>query len=486
MDECFGSNAVTKLEDFCEGCDDIYLYGAGEFGELFFDVLRDICSIDVKGFIVTEVKRSSKKGVPIYDRDTFFEKIYKGSCKIILSVRDEIAREILPFIPPEAKILQLDSWEIQYLQRVYFNNFIRKNNISKELLDLINANGTYYIELVRYINNIVNKNGNSLKYFVPINLRRFDRMDISKEEIFDIKNTAIVLQGPIRYENDFTVDTMIWYRKHYPNVTIIISTWKGECRDGFIEKCEKYNISIIESEKPVNEGVMHVNYQLLSSLRGIESVMDNCEIKYVLKCRTDQRIMKPDFLIYFRDLVKHYPLTKKCKCLEERIVVGGCSRIPFDIRDFYMFGNKGDIYKLFNIPYDDNIRLQNHSRWGIIHKIRGKAETEIEGYIEKEEKGAVLDDKEKRRKERFLRSLYKIYNPEMYIYRTFYKKYIGVIDGVEHAYKKLLCNYLVVADSDVLQIYWDKYENSRYNYVGFGGYYYWLKLMDNMELGENS
>lgn len=48
-----------------------------------------------------------------------------------------------------------------------------------------------------------------------------------KKPVYDIDDTAIVIQGPITYENGYTEYTAKFYREIYPNIPIVISTWRG-------------------------------------------------------------------------------------------------------------------------------------------------------------------------------------------------------------------------------------------------------------------
>ena len=41
-------------------------------------------------------------------------------------------------------------------------------------------------------------------------------------------DTAIMLQGPIVKENDFTYETIKLYQNNFPNAKIILSTWRNE------------------------------------------------------------------------------------------------------------------------------------------------------------------------------------------------------------------------------------------------------------------
>ncbi len=48
-----------------------------------------------------------------------------------------------------------------------------------------------------------------------------------------LEDTAIVMQGPIMYDDDFTMETLYRYRAIYPDTLIILSTWEGEVTPKF-------------------------------------------------------------------------------------------------------------------------------------------------------------------------------------------------------------------------------------------------------------
>jgi hypothetical protein len=69
-------------------------------------------------------------------------------------------------------------------------------------------------------------------------LNRFIRLDISKKIYFkkndiisprkDYSDIAIILQGPLHNFRNFTYQTCLLYKKNYPGVKIIVSTWVDE------------------------------------------------------------------------------------------------------------------------------------------------------------------------------------------------------------------------------------------------------------------
>ena len=123
---------------------------------------------------------------------------------------------------------------------------------------------------------------------------------------YEVDDAAIVIQGPIEYKDNYTITTAQLYRQWYPNAPIIISTWKNEPTDEFREECKKIGVVLLENELPERVGDT-VNYQLESSRQGVEYAKKNTSVKFALKCRTDQRINRSDFLMYFKNLLKAFP-----------------------------------------------------------------------------------------------------------------------------------------------------------------------------------
>ena len=67
---------------------------------------------------------------------------------------------------------------------------------------------------------------------------------------YNFSDTAIVLQGPIAYENNYTADTIRLYRKVYPNAPIVVSTWPGESTDDFRKICRENSVALLENVPP--------------------------------------------------------------------------------------------------------------------------------------------------------------------------------------------------------------------------------------------
>lgn len=78
-----------------------------------------------------------------------------------------------------------------------------------------------------FILNEVSKVLSSKKYDVSFKiLPKIKDTNLSLKYMVD--NLAIVMQGPIRKEENFTYNTVKYYRHMYPNVKVIVSTWIDE------------------------------------------------------------------------------------------------------------------------------------------------------------------------------------------------------------------------------------------------------------------
>ena len=63
---------------------------------------------------------------------------------------------------------------------------------------------------------------------------------------YTFNDTAIVIQRPITYDNNYTADTFKLYRSIYPKVPIVVSTWKGEATNDFRRECRENSVVLLE------------------------------------------------------------------------------------------------------------------------------------------------------------------------------------------------------------------------------------------------
>ena len=287
----------------------------------------------------------------------------------------------------------------------------------------------------------------------------FDKRDFFKPT-YDFDDTAIVIQGPIAYDNNYTVETFKLYRSIYPNVPIVVSTWKGEATNAFRKECAQNSVVLLENEPPKVQGPAHINMQLESSFQGIKFVRQNTNAEFVLKCRTDQRVQRPDFLLYFKNLLRTFPpLGNK---LRKRLIGLGnfhtCKWIPFHVSDFLMFGTTDDMEKLYSIPHktkDSSYTYRHLSRFFKLREIIAPYELLPD---------IVLKRSKKLKNYNLMMNHFEV--PEIYIVKTLYKMHIAPIKAEKllETYWKFLHDYLIIADENTLVFEWFKLDIVRFNF----------------------
>ena len=297
-------------------------------------------------------------------------------------------------------------------------------------------------------------------HFQNFKYQLWDRREHFKPT-YDFDDTAIVIQGPIAYDNNYTVETFKFYRSIYPNAPIVVSTWKGEATNDFRKACRENSIVLLENEMPQERGAFNVNLQLKSSLQGVKFIQEHTSAKFVLKTRTDQRINRFDFLVHFKNLLETFP--PKDDKLHKRIIflsVVNLTQFPFYYQDYLSFGHVEDISKLYGIPFHSEpgemtYTAKNYRR---MIKIRGKV---LSNRYSLDYDSAFAKNPNACKAKRWAR---KFCFPEMYISKTFYEQHIAPIDETKlpETSWKFAAEYLILIDPEAILADWPKYENTRY------------------------
>ena len=195
-------------------------------------------------------------------------------------------------------------------------------------------------------------------------IRQIKIVDFGKIPIYPEigKDTAIVLQGPILEKNDFTFETVKLYRHLFPNMKIIISTWKG-VNNSLETKFKDKNIVLLQSEKPFFTGHSNINLQITSTAVGL-SYAKQSGCRFVLKSRTDQRINSfTNYFDYFEQLIDAFPI--KNQKLQSRLIVCNLNMFRnrhYIVSDMFMFGNINDMLLYWNLPHQQLIREYDRSK----------------------------------------------------------------------------------------------------------------------------
>jgi hypothetical protein len=163
---------------------------------------------------------------------------------------------------------------------------------------------------------------------------------------------GIVLQGPIRREDHFTLNTVSLYRRHYPDAAIVISTWDTE-DPGTLEQLRGAGATVLTNALPIVRGPANVNCQIVSSLAGAIWCRVK-ELPYVLKTRTDQRFYAPNALEFMREMLSEFPVQPG---FIQKARILGISLDTFKFRlyglgDHLLFGTTEDMYNFWSVAQD--------------------------------------------------------------------------------------------------------------------------------------
>lgn len=168
------------------------------------------------------------------------------------------------------------------------------------------------------------------------------------------ESLAIVMQGPIRKERDFTLSSSLFYKRNYPSASIIVSTWEDE-DDDYLEKFEKKGIIVVKNSVPESGGHLNINFQLISTRGGIEKAVE-LGAKYICKTRTDQCIRNVRSIEAAVNSIKTFPIIDAPDTANSRLVVAsinyGNMFYPYFMTDFFYVGETSLIKLLFSCPLD--------------------------------------------------------------------------------------------------------------------------------------
>ncbi len=249
----------------------------------------------------------------------------------------------------------------------------------------------------------------------------------NKAPKIDSKDISIIVQGPIvgktsdRLSKQYTRKCLQSIRKIFTQSEIILSTWENSSTENL-----EYDI-LLENKDPgqIPFGNPNVNRQIL----GVKEGLKKATRKYVIKTRTDIEFKHSDFLNYF-DKFSHH--CEDFNILEKRVIITNYfARDPkkkiklyFHPSDMFMFGLKGDIENIWNIPLVSAAELCEFTKEITNTDLR-----------------------------RFKYGIYK-YVPEQYIWISFLKKhseikfenYLDIKSSTLEESEKSIVNNLIIVD----------------------------------------
>jgi len=170
---------------------------------------------------------------------------------------------------------------------------------------------------------------------------------VRSDDLKDMPKCAIVIQGPVMHKSDFTLETIRMYRKMFPNVQVILSTWEGEDEET-MEKIREEGAEVVISKSPGYGGPGNTNMQLASSSAGIKFARE-MGFEYVLKQRTDVRMYNPRAIEFMLNLLKHFPPSERSGQRARLIATGSALYQPYQYGEF-LFGAIEDMDVYYVCP----------------------------------------------------------------------------------------------------------------------------------------
>lgn len=172
---------------------------------------------------------------------------------------------------------------------------------------------------------------------------------IANEESF-YRNFSIILQGPIVYKSNFTLETVRIYKKTFLGCVIIVSTWDTEKED-ILVAIEAEGAIVLRNPVPPKTGLDNMNYQILSTQAGLNKARE-LGIEYVIKSRTDQRYYESNIPEFLLNIIKTFPVSPDLTSVQrERLVVISFNSFRYrlyDVSDMFLFGHIDDVIKFWS------------------------------------------------------------------------------------------------------------------------------------------
>jgi hypothetical protein len=166
----------------------------------------------------------------------------------------------------------------------------------------------------------------------------------------DVTSTfVIIFQGP--FYGKFTLDTIDLYKRLYPDIGIIFSTWKGLPED-IILKLRKSDVILL-----LNDDVCHSydnqNRMIASTYAGLIHASKIYPNSFAIKHRGDQRLTSFDWVRNIEDLLLSYPAINSFGSAFRIGSLSACSGKlrPYMLGDQFQFGHIDDLLELWSAPF---------------------------------------------------------------------------------------------------------------------------------------
>lgn len=246
---------------------------------------------------------------------------------------------------------------------------------------------------------------------------------------------AIILQGPVRHEDNFTLETVKYYKATVEDALVIVSTWDTET-NATIEQLKKAGAMVVITKAPKSGGHLNINYQIISSREGIHKACQS-GADFICKTRTDQRIGKTHVFDYMKNLLVQFPSTdekQNCRMIALSTNYGNMF-YPFFLSDFLYFSTASEMLRMFDFGMDSREKF-----------------TMPNGSTRREYAN-------------------KSYAPEVFLIKQYLNNLGFKCDDTVKSYWNALKSYFICLDFRTVDLYWPKYEMKYAEHAISGAYF---------------
>ena len=193
---------------------------------------------------------------------------------------------------------------------------------------------------LKFLHKLFHLSSEKLNLFATYDIIDLPRQAHVVPPIKDHAKIGIVIQGPIIPRT--TLEICMFYKKIYPQVQMVLSTWESEDIEPF-QGLQDERFAIIGSEKPDVSGPSNINLQITSSIAGINHLI-NQGCTHILKTRTDIFLGNSSFL--------NYLIWMHSKGKQHALVFSSFNSFLFRLfspSDQVMFGEATDIARFWSL-----------------------------------------------------------------------------------------------------------------------------------------
>lgn len=204
-----------------------------------------------------------------------------------------------------------------------------------------------------------------LSNFVTMKHRpKFSRNTHDKAQLDDSRDVTILVQGPIREDDNFTVASVEAYRSLFPNAPIVVSTWIGTS-PRVIKALRFRGCEIVLNSLPEVPGPYNVNLQIISTATGLDRA-SKLGLPYVVKTRSDQRFHHHYSLSFMKRVLHLFPIDENCPHDQRRriltISMGSFLYRLYGLTDMFQFGAIEDLLTFWSTPLDTRLEEEIEPR----------------------------------------------------------------------------------------------------------------------------